>query len=123
MATRSTIGKLNEDNSVTSVYCHWDGYPAGVGATLQQHYTDPDKIDRLLRLGDISILAEDIGTSKQNFDDPIPGVTLFYGRDRNEADVGSLTHHGEGEWMRIRKMSGCEYAYLWDGTQWTSYTI
>jgi len=27
MATRSNIGIVNEDGSVTGIYCHWDGYP------------------------------------------------------------------------------------------------
>ena len=38
MATRSFIGKLNHDGSITVVYCHWDGYPEGVGETLVKHY-------------------------------------------------------------------------------------
>lgn len=33
MATRSTYGILNSDKSVTSAYCHFDGYIEGVGYT------------------------------------------------------------------------------------------
>ena len=31
MATRSYIGIENSDNSITFAYCHYDGYPDGVG--------------------------------------------------------------------------------------------
>lgn len=31
MATRSRIGIENQDGTVTSVYCHWDGYPENNG--------------------------------------------------------------------------------------------
>lgn len=34
MSTRSAIGKLNENGTVDGVYCHFDGYPDGVGQTL-----------------------------------------------------------------------------------------
>lgn len=61
MATRSLIGKLNPDNTVDFIYCHWDGYPEGVGETLKHFYTDPLKVDELLALGDLSVLGEVIG--------------------------------------------------------------
>ena len=28
MATRSAIGYINIDGTVTGTYCHWDGYPS-----------------------------------------------------------------------------------------------
>ncbi len=41
MATRSLIG-VNLNNGITkTVYCHWDGYPSGVGQTLMENYTSP----------------------------------------------------------------------------------
>lgn len=120
MATRGTIAKLNPDNTVTSTYVHWDSYPAGVGATLHDHYTDPVKIDQLLALGDISSLDADIG-EQHDFDFPTDGWTIAYGRDRGETGVDAVTHAGEGAWMRDRKDSGCEYGYLWDGLTWITY--
>lgn len=46
------------DGKVKSIYCHWDGYPEGVGRKLQRSYTDPKKVEELLSLGDISSLGE-----------------------------------------------------------------
>ncbi len=34
MATRSNIGIVNEDGSITGIYCHYDGYPEYVGKML-----------------------------------------------------------------------------------------
>jgi hypothetical protein len=55
MATRSYIGFLDGD-TVHYVYCHFDGYPEGVGQILQNHYTDIDKIKQLISRGDLSSL-------------------------------------------------------------------
>lgn len=118
MATHSTIGRYNNDGSVTSIYCHWDGYPAGVGAVLTKHYTDDAKIDALLALGDISSLGNEIG-ERHDFDSREHDEwTTAYGRDRGETDVAKMIHSSLGEWFRSRSGSGCEYAYLWDGGAW-----
>ena len=42
-----------------SIYCHFDGYIAGVGKTLLNHYTDPEKVNDLMRLGDLSSLGKE----------------------------------------------------------------
>ena len=84
MATRSYIGKLNPDNTVSYIYCHYDGYPEHNGVILQEHYSTPFKVDQLLALGDLSVLGELIG-EKQNFEDRVQGSCLAYGRDRGES--------------------------------------
>ncbi len=72
MATRSRIGIQNPDGSVNSIYCHFDGYPEGVGTTLKDYYSDRDKLQQLIELGDISELGEDLVN------------TVAYHRDRDE---------------------------------------
>ena len=122
MATRSTIAKINPDGTVTSIYCHWDGYPDGVGATLTEHYTDPAKIDSLLALGDLSVLDAEIGDSN-NFENRVEGVCLFYGRDRGETDIACVTHSSVDDWRHWRIGNGCEYGYLWSGPSWNTYEL
>lgn len=58
MGTRSTIGVLNTDGSVTAVYCHWDGYPEHNGKILIDNYTTEEKVRELIGLGSISSLSE-----------------------------------------------------------------
>lgn len=89
MATRSRIGYL-ENNKLHSVYCHWDGYPEGVGQVLFDHYQNINKIKYLIGHGDISVLSQNIeipvvANGKHSFDSPMKGTTLFYHRDRGEA--------------------------------------
>ena len=69
MATRSNIGKLNPNNTVLYIYCHWDGYPSHNGNILQEHYNTPEQVDALLALGDMSVLGETIGECKP-YDEP-----------------------------------------------------
>lgn len=117
MATRSTIARKVGD-SIQSIYCHWDGYPAGVGATLREHYTTPEKIDALMALGDLSVLGGEIGI-KKNFDtDSLNGECLAYGRDRGEVMVGARLDETYIDYINYRNMQGCEYGYFWNGTEW-----
>jgi len=122
MATRSTIAKVMEDGTIRSIYCHWDGYPDYVGRILGTHYTDPTKIDQLLALGDISTLDVEIG-EKQDFDDRKEGWTLAYGRDRGETGTYALPHMDVDGWKALRRDSGCEYGYLWNGSEWETFNL
>jgi hypothetical protein len=122
MATRSTIAKRNPDGTITSIYCHWDGYPEGVGATLEKHYTDPVKIDELLDTGDLSVLDAEIGETN-SFEERLEGVCLFYGRDRGEDNAHALHQSNIDNWMALRKDTACEYGYLWDNDAWLTYKL
>lgn len=57
MSTRCRIGLEKADKTIKSIYCHFDGYPEGVGKTLKEHYNNPADIEKLLELGDISSLG------------------------------------------------------------------
>lgn len=67
MATRSFIGMLNDDGTVTGHYCHSDGYYSWNGRILNEHYRDIAKVKRLIDLGAMSVLAPEIG-KKHDFD-------------------------------------------------------
>lgn len=87
MATRSYIGIQNEDGSVRSIYCHWDGYPSHNGKILQEHYSDKEKLNELIDLGSISILAAKVKPDEgqsHSFDYPAEDVVVAYHRDRFE---------------------------------------
>ena len=43
MATRSVIGYIQEDGSFIGSYCHYDGYPSGVGLNLLMMSSDDIK--------------------------------------------------------------------------------
>ena len=85
MATHAKIMLVDSDNIVTGIYCHFDGYLDGVGATLLEHYCDLDKVKDLISLGSISYLEKSIECpSGHSFNTPIRGYTVAYHRDRGE---------------------------------------
>lgn len=85
MATRSIIGIENQDGTVTSIYCHNDGYPEYNGRILVNHYQDPEKVKALIALGDISSLDESVECPQgHSFYNQAAGYTVAYHRDRGD---------------------------------------
>ena len=59
MGTRSRIGIQLSDDSILSVYHHWDGYPEWLGRILQTHYNTRPKVEELIDGGDMSVCWND----------------------------------------------------------------
>ena len=59
MASRSRIGIQLADESILSVYHHWDGYPEWLGRILKTHYNSRDKAAELIDGGDMSTCWND----------------------------------------------------------------
>ena len=86
MATRSRIAIELPDGRVKSVYCHWDGSPNTNGRILRDHYQDRKKVEKLIELGSLSSLHENVDpTGPHSFGAPQDGVVVAYHRDRGEA--------------------------------------
>jgi hypothetical protein len=126
MGTRSRIGVMH-GNKVKSIYCHWDGYLEGVGATLLKHY-DSAKANHLVALGDMSSLQADIG-EKHAFSkhDKITGIEYrehndewctFYGRDRGEKDTEFKVATTFDEFLEQCDLCGAEYYYIMRDGVW-----
>jgi len=112
MATRSFIGKVQQDGSVHGIYCHFDGYPEGVGAVLKKHYMATSDVDALLALGDLSELH------------PTLEKTVAYHRDRGEDLMPNFTYLGVDDLVEgVREDIGAEYVYLYTGGKWATYNV
>lgn len=118
MSTRSRIGIKNSDGTISSIYCHFDGYPSGVGATLVEHYQSPEKVRQLIGLGDLSYVAPEIG-EKHDFDNPTKDWCLAYGRDRGEGCLEPRAHSTERDLINCTTESWGQFAYLFNGNEWT----
>lgn len=116
MGTRSRIAVRNADNTYTSIYCHWDGYPAHVGAILQKHY-GPGKAGLLMKLGDLSSLAEDIGQTHDFHDNTRRDWCTFYGRDRGEEAPAQQSPDLDAL-LQLTQDCGGEWLYVWTGHGW-----
>ena len=84
MATRSRIGLLIGDESVVSVYHHWDGYPDWLGTTLRQKYNTKEKIEELLDGGDISCIDSDTDWDRKECE---PHVLYYNARGDLSASI------------------------------------
>jgi hypothetical protein len=121
MATRSRIGLMLEDGTIKHSYCHYDGYPAGVGETLVAFYNDVDKVKELLSFGDMSFLAQKVHPKGEHtFNNPEIGVTVFYNRDRGESDVDSVVTSMD-EYHSVKYSTCIDYLYVFSGGQWWVY--
>lgn len=117
MSTRSAIGIVNADGTVTAIYCHWDGDLEGVGTTLVEHYTNPDRIHALMTLGDLSVLGANIGT-KQDFSNPDVDTCISYSRDRNEDNAEAQTFISVDQFLKSDTYSWCEFFYIFENGEW-----
>ena len=117
MATRSYIGIRNTDASVDYIYCHFDGYPEYNGAILTEHYSNTNRVNELLNLGDLSVLGKFIG-EKNDFNDRVRDTCLAYGRDRGESNVGKK-NTGYDELITNQNV---DYVYVFDGDYWECHS-
>lgn len=125
MGTRSNIGLQNEDGSYDIIYCHWDGYPSYNGRLLFEHYQDVKKIKKLIALGDLSSLSEEIGT-KHPFDAPTRDegghaehkakygkMCTAYKRDRGEKDTEAKHYADYDALQKMLADAWTEWLYIY----------
>jgi len=118
MATRSNIAIVNEDGSISCIYCHYDCYPEYVGKILLNHYNDVGIINKLMELGDLSSLGEHLYAAGHTWSAPIEGVCVAYGRDRGEKGVESRVFKSIEQYNRNADNSGVNYQYLFEDGMW-----
>ena len=116
MSTRSAIIRKT-DSGYAGIYCHFDGYLEGVGATLRDHYSDPGKVARLIALGDISSLGQRVEPiGPHSYSDSEVGTTVAYMRDRGEEGCEART--GATATKVAGQIGHNGYVYVFDGGVW-----
>ena len=121
MSTRSAI-IMKTPKGYKGIYCHFDGYETGVGAILNEHYQDADKVSRLIALGDISCLGkrvEPIGP--HSYDKAEKDTTIAYTRDRGETGCKATT--GKTIEDVESKIGHNGYVYVFENGDWTCNEI
>jgi hypothetical protein len=109
MATRSRIGIQLSDESVLSVYHHWDGYPEWLGRILKTHYNTKDKVAELIDGGDMSTCWNDNNEPE-------------YYTDRGEEYNPPRLDANKYDYL-CGNNSGEEYAYLFVNNEWVCYNL
>ena len=115
MATRSRIGIQLSDESVLSVYHHWDSYPSWLGRILKTHYNTREKVAELIDGGDMSSCwTEERWDSETKVQEYGPQYYSQRGEDcPPRHDANKYDYLAEGE----------EYAYLFVNDEWVCYTL
>ena len=118
MSTNAHIGIYRGKNKVEFIYLHWDGYPSYALEMLKEHYKDREKVEKLIALGDISCLEEEVDIPngvEHSFEKPHEGITIAYHRDRGESGCESRT-------TTLKQFAkDIEYAYLYKDGKWEEY--
>lgn len=105
MSTRSFISMKNGDG-YTAVYCHYDGYPEGVGKQLKENFTTEETVTDLIDLGNISYIED--------------GEPCAYHRDRGE----DYSRNAPKNYICIQELrseakhSWAEYLYVFEDNNW-----
>lgn len=136
MGTRSRIGYQLPDNSIVSVYCHYDGYLENNGRILAEHYQDREAVRQLIDGGSMSslrtthlwitsVVRDENGDIARDMDgnwvySPTREPQPLYHTERGEEL--EITHDTFKEF--VSGNSGEEFAYLYgtDG-KWRAYKI
>ena len=112
MGTRSRIGIQLADDSILSIYCHYDGYPEFNGVKLVENFNSRDAATELIDGGDMSSLWTNAGWSNEVLPATAPLYYSSRGHDtppRLDATLGKYL--GDNE----------EYAYLFANGKWVCY--
>ena len=120
MSTRALIGVVQEDQTIKSVYHHFDGYPEWLGAVLQDKYNTEYKANDLISGGDMSCCW----TQSRWLDN---------GGQMEVPAYGPQYYTGRGEELRITTTDNFEefteldcdneYSYLFKDGKWHGYSI
>jgi hypothetical protein len=122
MATRSRIGIQLADESVLSVYHHWDGYPEWLGRILNTHYNSKELAAELIDGGDMSCCWTD-----ERWTDESIKLNPFVAQEnpptiyRTKAEYGPQYYSQRGDdcpprydvSVKTYLETGEEYAYLY----------
>lgn len=109
MATRSFIAMWDEfSDEYHTMYCHWDGYPEGVGVTLRDYFNRGGEVYELIQLGGISSLKEGFGetATQGNINGDSPKVFTIF-----------------NDMVSYYRGCGCEYGYLYLEGKWQCYDL
>ena len=112
MGTRSRIGIQLANESILSVYCHYDGYPEFNGVKLQEHFNSYDAAAELIDGGDMGCLWTNAGWKNE----VLPTTGALYFSSRGE-DISPRLDSNLKEYLS----KGEEYAYIFKDGEWVCY--
>jgi hypothetical protein len=122
MGTRSRIGIQLKDESIVSVYCHWDGYPEFNGRVLRDNYDSVEKIRDLIDGGNISALHTNAGWNNETLTEVGP---LYYTMRGEKIENNEPKYHTNLNEFLIYADNECcaEYTYHFVNGEWVCHNL
>jgi hypothetical protein len=102
MSTSASISVIHKNGTVSSIYCHFDGYLNHVGRVLFEDYDTLEKVEELMLKGDLSCLGHDIDSCEYYVDRGEELHLMIY------ANAGNFFSYFEPQ----------DYDYLFYGGSW-----
>ena len=113
MATRSRIGIQLADESILSVYHHWDGYPEWLGRILKTHYNTKEKAAELIDGGDMSSAWTNAGFNNET----VAQGPLYYSQRGDDCPPRIDKN------LKVFLAFGEEYSYIFRNGEWVCYDM
>ena len=127
MSTRSNIAVKLSNGSIKSIYAHNDGYVSYMGKTLVEHHNNQDFAELVVSFGDASSICENSKplSKSHSFENRENGVSVYYGRDRNESDCNGSIFKSYDDYLKNCVLSedywDSEFFYYFDGANWNVF--
>jgi hypothetical protein len=110
MATRALIGYLNSDNTITTTYNHYDGYPENLGVALDKFYDTDERAKEIANMGYVSYVSSDGGDIEANNksapitvgDEDLISSLQYFKDEAGNVDYAYLYVPGLGEWVNSK---------------------
>jgi hypothetical protein len=96
MSISSYILMEEEGGKYFGIFCRENGEPKTMGAMLLDHYSEREKLEKLMDFGDLVQLGKEIEPNpsiEHSFENPQEDVCVFYGRDKKCAFWGEATYY------------------------------
>ena len=113
MATRSRIGIQLADESILSVYHHWDGYPEWLGRILKTHYNSKELAAELIDGGDMSSAWTNAGFNNET----VAQGPLYYSQRGDDCPPRIDKN------LKVFLAFGEEYSYIFRNGEWVCYDM
>ena len=119
MGTRSRIGIQLKDDSILSVYCHYDGYPSFNGKVLREFYNTKEKVSQLINGGNMSCTWTNAGWNNETL--PEMGPLHYTMRGESIESNAPELSKDHGEYLKMSANADEEYSYLFADGEWICY--
>ena len=113
MATRARIGIELSDESILSVYHHWDGYPSWLGRILKTHYNSKELAAELIDGGDMSSAWTNAGFNNET----VAQGPLYYSQRGDDCPPRIDKN------LKVFLAFGEEYSYIFRNGEWVCYDM